>query len=303
MRDGIAQVRALTSEPFGVNLFVPSESGVDDEALRAYVDRLRADGERYGVEPGEPRDDDDGWAAKLDVLRDDPPAVVSFTFGCPGAEVVASLREAGSEPWVTVTSAGEAVEAESAGADVLVVQGIEAGGHRASFVDRDDAEAYGLLALIRLVASATDLPMVATGGITDGAAVAAVLAAGASAAQVGTGFMLATEAGTHAAHRAALVEATPTALTRAFTGRQARGLANRFLTEHAREAPVAYPHIHHATAPIRAAARERGDADGFNLWAGQAHSLATARPAAEIVETLAADARSALESALRKARE
>jgi nitronate monooxygenase len=203
---------------------------------------------------------------------------------------------------VTVTDVDEAREAEGAGADALVVQGIEAGGHRASFVDREEAEGLGLLALIRLVAATVRVPLVATGGIADGAGVAAVLAAGASAAQIGTAFMLATEAGTHPAHRKALGAGTPTALTRAFTGRQARGLVNRFLADHAGEAPVAYPHIHHVTAPIRAAARERGDADGFNLWAGQAHRLATENPAAEIVETLAADARSALESALRRAR-
>jgi nitronate monooxygenase len=253
------------------------------------------------VAPAEPREDDDGWEEKLALLSADPPDVVSFTFGCPPSDVVGSLHEAGSEVWATVTDPDEAALAQAVAADALVVQGIEAGGHRASFVDREDAEGLGLLALIRLVARATGLPLVATGGIADGAGVAAALAAGASAAQVGTAFLLASEAGTHPAHRAALTEGERTALTRAFTGRQARGLVNRFLTDHAGEAPVAYPHVHHVTAPIRAAARERGDAGGFNLWAGQAHRLATARPAAEIVRTLSADAKTALESALRKA--
>jgi nitronate monooxygenase len=302
LREGIAKVRELTTQPFGVNIFVPGRSEVDDGELRAYVARLRADGARYGVEPGEPRDDDDGWDAKLELLLAKPVAVVSFTFGCPSSEVIRSLQEVGSEVWVTVTDEQEASLAQAAGADALVLQGIEAGGHRASFVDREDAEGLGLLALIRLVATATDLPLVATGGIADGAGVAAVLAGGATAAQVGTAFLLSPEAGTHQAHRAALAEDDRTALTRAFTGRQARGLLNRFLTDHAGEAPLAYPHVHHATAPIRAAARERGDAGGFNLWAGQANALATARPAAEIVHALATDAAAALESAVRKAR-
>jgi nitronate monooxygenase len=124
-----------------------------------------------------------------------------------------------------------------------------------------------------------------------------VLAAGAAAAQVGTAFLRAPEAGTNAAHRDALAADTPTALTRAFSGRAARGLVNRFLVEHSADAPIAYPHVHHATSRLRAQARERGDADGFNLWAGQAHRLARAEPAAEIVRRLAADARAALAGA------
>ncbi|MEA2424657.1 MAG: nitronate monooxygenase, partial [Thermoleophilaceae bacterium] len=132
------------------------------------------------------------------------------------------------------------------------------------------------------------IPLVATGGVADSAAVAAVLAAGAAAAQVGTAFMLAPEAGTHPAHRAALADAEArTDLTRAFTGRLARGIVNRFMEDHP-DAPVAYPHIHHATAPLRAAARSAGDGGGFNLWAGQAFPLAVERPAADTVRALGA---------------
>jgi nitronate monooxygenase len=297
LRDGIAQVRALTSEPFGVNIFVLPAEDIDLGAVRAYVERLRAEAARYGVDPGEPRYEDDDWDAKLDVLRADPVAVVSFTFECPAPDVVASLKDVGSEIWVTVTDLDEVRAAAAAGADALVVQGFEAGGHRASFTDSGDREELGLLALVRLAAVETALPLVATGGIADGAGVAAALAAGASAAQIGTAFLLAPEAGTNPAHREALAADTPTALTRAFTGRRARGLVNRFLEEHSGEAPSAYPHVHHATAPIRAAARERGDAGGFNLWAGQAHRLAASRPAADIVQSLSVEARAALESA------
>jgi nitronate monooxygenase len=265
-------------------VFVPGSPEVDEEALRRYVERLRA---REAVEPGEPRFDDDDWDAKLQVLAAEKAPVVSFTFGCPSREVVFSLAEAGSEVWVTVTDLAEARIAHAAGADALVLQGSEAGGHRASFVDRDGAEQLGVLALTRLFARAVDLPLIAAGGLGDGPAVAAVLAAGAAAAQLGTAFLRAKEAGTNPAHKAALAAETPTALTRAFTGRLARGLVNRFLLEHSAAAPIAYPHVHYATAPIRAAARERRDADGFNLWAGQAHALAEELPAAEIVAKLA----------------
>jgi nitronate monooxygenase len=286
----IRGVRERTGAPFGLNLFVPGPGPdeVDEQALRAYVERL-------GPGAGEPRYDDDDWEAKLALVRDERVPVVSFVFGCPAAEQVAALREAGCEVWVTVTDPEEARLVVWAGADALVCQGVEAGGHRASFVDRDGAEGLGLLALLRGVAAETELPLVAAGGLGDGAGVAAVLAAGASAAQLGSAFLLAPEAGTHPAYREALRGDTPTALTRAFTGRQARGLMNRFMSEHP-DAPVAYPQVHYAAAPLRAAARERGDAGGFNLWAGEAYRLAREEPAAEIVRRLAAEAAAALEA-------
>ena len=135
------------------------------------------------------------------------------------------------------------------------------------------------------------LPLIATGGVADGAGLAAVLCAGASAAQIGTALMLAPEAGTPDAQRKVLAERRPTRVTRAFTGRAARGIVNRFMDEHGEAAPVAYPEIHHVTSPLRAAARRAGDADAFNLWAGQAHELAQARPAGEIVRDMAVEAR------------
>jgi nitronate monooxygenase len=140
------------------------------------------------------------------------------------------------------------------------------------------------------------LPLVPTGGITDAPAVAAMLAAGAAAVQLGSAFMLCPEAATNPAHRAALTHEAPTALTRAFSGRMARGIENGFMREHP-AAPRAYPHIHYATSPMRAQARKREDPDGFNLWAGQAHSLARELPAAELVRELSEGAYAALEVA------
>jgi nitronate monooxygenase len=277
LREKMDETRALTSRPFGVNVFVPGPAA-EPSAYAGYVTSLPG--------AGEPRADDDDWEAKLALVADHP--IVSFTFGCPAPDVIAGLR---GEAWVTVTSPEEARQAAQAGADVLVAQGGEAGGHRGSFVDRADLPVYGLLTLLQLID--VDKPLVATGGIATGAGVAAVLAAGARAAQVGTAFMRCPEAGTHPAQRAALADATPTALTRAFTGRLARGIENRFMAEHP-EAPIAYPEIHYATAPLRAEARRTGDAGGFNLWAGEAHALAREQPAAEVVAALARDARAAL---------
>lgn len=284
----LAEVRAATARPVGVNVFVPSRLPVVQGAIEAYATTLAGEAERYGAELGEPRWDDDGWEAKLELLARERPAVVSFTFGCPEREVIARLQGAGVSVWCTVTTVTEARVAAAAGVDALVVQGAEAGGHQSSFDDTDEPPA-ALLELLPLVCGVTDLPLVAAGGIGDGSGVAAALAAGASAAQVGSALLLAPEAGTSAAQRSALAGDAPTVLTRAFTGRRARGIVNRFIREHEPHAPRGYPQVHHLTAPLRAAARAAGDPDGINLWAGESYRLAEKRPAAEIVLRLAAE--------------
>ena len=291
----IRTVRAATDKPFGVNLFVPGAEPARPGTLTDYLTRLQPEADRQGAALGEPRFEDDDWTAKLETVCAERPAVVSFTFGCPDASVVDRLHGADIAVWVTITNRPEAEVATEAGADGLIVQGTEAGGHRGGFKDDgSDEGGIGLLALLRTAANATTLPLIATGGIADGAALAAVLCAGASAGQIGTALMLAPEAGTSDAQRARTAEPGPTRVTRAFTGRPARGIVNRFMVEHDAAAPLAYPEIHHVTSPLRAAARKRGDADAFNLWAGQAHELAQARPASEIVRRMAAEAKGVL---------
>jgi nitronate monooxygenase len=296
VRDQIGAVRALTDRPFGINLFGGPGPPGDPDAVRRYADALRA---RYGDEVGEPRHHDDGFQDKLELVIGERVPVVSFTFGCPAGADLERLRAAGSEGWVTVTTPEEARLAAEAGADALVVQGVEAGGHRGSFDDSSPGE-LGLLALLQLTAAETDLPLVATGGIVSARGVAAVLAAGAAAAQLGTAFMLTPEAATSAPHREVLAGRAPTELTRAFTGRTARGVVNSFMREQGDAAPSAYPEVHHLTAPIRAAARERGDPDPINLWAGQAYPLARAVPAGQLVRELGQEAREILLAAARR---
>jgi nitronate monooxygenase len=290
----IAEVRRRTQRPFGVNVFFPTRLAVDEAAIERYAERLEIEAERYGVACGEPRWSDDEWEAKLTLVAREHAAVVSFAFGCPDVAIVSSLHAEGIAVWCTVTSAGEAMVAAAAGVDALVVQGAEAGGHQSSFVDTDEAP-IDLLPLLQLVRSVTDLPLIAAGGIATGRGVAAALAAGSSAAQIGSALMLTPEAGTNDAHRAALARDAPTALTRAFTGRRARGIVNRFMHDHDVAAPKAYPQVHHLTAPLRAAARAAGDSDGMNLWAGRAYRLARAAPAAELVERWGAEARAVLQ--------
>jgi nitronate monooxygenase len=293
VRADLEALRALTTRPFGLNVFVPSVRAADPASVSAYAAKLQAESERAGVELGEPRRDDDGWEDKLALALEQRPAVIAFVFGCPSAEVIGRFHDIGSEVWVTVTTPAEARLARDAGAHALVVQGVEAGGHRGGFDDEPGSE-LGLLAALQLIGAEVELPLVATGGLATGRSIAAVLAAGAAAAQLGTALMRTPEAGTSPAHRDALASGAPTALTRAFTGRTARGVVNRFLVEHGPGAPSAYPDVHHVTAPLRAAARERDDPDGINLWAGQAYPLAAEAGAADLVRTLAAEAREAL---------
>jgi nitronate monooxygenase len=293
VREDIRELRSLTARPFGVNIFAPPSSKPGADAVAAYAARLQPEADRHGVTLGEARHDDDDFAAKLELVIAERVAVVSFTFGCPSHEIVEQLHAGGSDAWVTVTCPEEAAQAEGAGADALVVQGFEAGGHRGYFVDRRDSEELGLLVALRLIANRVRLPLIAAGGIADGASVAAALCAGAQAAQIGSALMLTPEAGTSAAHRVALREGRRTALTRAFSGRQARALVNRFSEQHSASAPSAYPDVHHLTTPIRAAARGAGDPEAINLWAGQAHVLAEEDAAAEVVRRLAKQARDA----------
>jgi nitronate monooxygenase len=280
LQERLDATRALTVRPIGVNLFVPNEP-TDPTAYEPYVNALAAE----GLDVGAPRSDDDEWEAKLALLENQPVNVVSFTFGCPSEATIARIQAAGAEAWVTITHPDEARAAVRAGADAVVAQGAEAGGHRGSWVDQAGLEPIGLISLLQLVQD-LEVPRIASGGIASPQAVQAVLALGASAAQVGTAFMRTPEAGTSPVHKERLASDAPTGLTRAFSGRLARGIRNRFMDEHP-DAPVAYPEIHHVTAPVRAAARQRGDAELINLWAGQAHALAQERPAAEVARALA----------------
>jgi nitronate monooxygenase len=298
----IDALRALTGAPFGVNLFAPTGRAADAALVSTYAHRLAPLADAAGVTLGHPRFDDDALADKLALIGERSPAVVSFTFGLPSAGAVQALRDAGAEVWLTVTSPAEARLAAALEPDALVVQGVEAGGHRGVFVDDDDQSDLGLLAALSLVRASTVLPLVGAGAITTGDALAAVLAAGAAAGQVGTAYLRSDEAGTSPAQREATAGDTPTVLTRAFSGRTARGISNRWHAQLGAAAPRAYPEVHHLTSPLRAHGRAAGDPDLINLWAGQAHALAPTGSAEQITRDLAADARSALERAASRLR-
>jgi nitronate monooxygenase len=279
-------VEAGPGAPFGVNVFVPGPP-TDPAALDGYLAELAPDAAALGVAPGQPEWTDDDWDAKLAALLARPPAVVSFTFGCPEPGVIAALRAAGSVVWVTVTTPDEAAFAASRGAEGLCVQGPEAGAHRGTFSLDADPPAVPLDRLLHDVAAVTGLPLIAAGGIMSRQDVRAALAAGAAAVQCGTAFLRCPESGAQPLHKAALADPafTATAVTRAFTGRPARGLVNRFMLDHP-DAPPGYPELHFATRPLRAAAAAAGDTGRMNLWAGEGYRAATTRPAAEVVALL-----------------
>ncbi|MEU2284722.1 nitronate monooxygenase [Streptomyces sp. NPDC013178] len=295
MYQEIKQLRGLTARPFGVNLFMPQPEYAETGAVEVYAHQLAGEAAWYETELGDPDSGrDDGYDAKLAVLLDNPVPVVSFHFGVPERDVLDALRRAGTFTLVTATTVEEALAVEQAGADAVIVQGVEAGGHQGTHRDisENDGSGIGLLSLLAQVREAVSLPLVAAGGIMRGSQITAVLAAGASAAQMGTAFLATPESGAAAVHKQALTNPlfVRTELTRAFSGRPARGLVNRFLREHGPYAPAAYPEVHHLTSPLRKAAAKAGDAQGMALWAGQGHRMARELPAGELVEVLVAEA-------------
>ncbi|MBN3509727.1 nitronate monooxygenase [Mycolicibacterium nivoides] len=291
--DGLAErltaARGLTTEPLGVNLFAPQPSAGTPEQIQAYAAQLAGEAQRYGVALGDPRYDDDAWAAKLDTVFDLRPEVVSFTFGLPSEAEIARLRGAGIATVGTVTTVDEARLAVGRGVDALAVQGPAAGGHRGTFDPAAAPASQPLEALLAEVLAAVDVPVVAAGGLVSAGDVAGVLAAGAVAAQLGTAFLLADEAGSSPVHRAALQspEFTETVVTRAFSGRYARGLRNRFIVEHDAQAPLGYPEIHYLTSPVRKASAAAGDPQATNVWAGTGWRQARTGTVAEIIDRVA----------------
>jgi nitronate monooxygenase len=290
--DDIAAARAATTGPLGVNLFVPQPSVADWVQLEYYAEELEDVAEHYHVEVGRPEfGDDDDWERKLEVVADVRPELVSFTFGAPPPDVVGRLSALGLLVTVTVTSAYEAGVAIAAGADSLVVQGPNAGGHRGTFAPDMEPGEESLHQLIDRIGHAhRDIPLVAAGGLGSADAVAGVLRRGAVAAQVGTALLLADEADTNSTYRAALKhpQFTNTVITKAFSGRYARALENEFTRLLDNVAPLGYPEVNQMTAPIRAAAVEVDDPNGINLWAGTAYRQACSGPVADIVASLAA---------------
>jgi NAD(P)H-dependent flavin oxidoreductase YrpB (nitropropane dioxygenase family) len=291
MTADIAALRALGVTDFGMNLFVPSPSGIDESTFRAYADAIQPDAARYGLDlSAEPlREDDDQWRQKVDALLADPVPLVSFTFGVPPESDLRALQGVGTRVLVTVTTVEEALAAQAARVDGLVVQGSAAGGHSGTHDPRREVVDVRTEDVVREVVTATGLPVVAGGGVDGPDTVRRLLEAGAQAVAVGTLLLRTDESGASPVHKDALVDPrfAQTVITKAFTGRPARGLRNAFIDAHEEEAPYGYPAIHHLTRGMRQAAARAGDPDRLHLWAGTGHRSARTGPAADVIRALA----------------
>lgn len=286
----ITEVRR-TTECFAVNLFAPNPVPVDRAEFDRYAAAVQEVADRYSIEltGSEPREDDDEWTEKVDLLLSSPVPVVSFTFGVPDAATIAAFRKAGTLTIQTITSVDEVPVALSSGVDALAVQSTAAGGHRGVLHPERPADQSPLPELVSTVAAASALPVLAAGGVATRADVAAALGAGAAAVLVGTVLLCSDESAASATHRAALAEGSrDTVITRAFSGRPARGLRNEFIDRFEAQAPIGYPAVHHLTSGLRRAAAAAGDPELVNLWAGTGYRNATAEPAAAILARLSA---------------
>lgn len=294
----VQRIRALTDCPFQMNFFVQDAPAPSAEELKRAAELLRPVWESIGwTELPLPKkwcEDFDGQFETLLSLR---PAAASFTFNILAPSQVARLHEAGILVIGTATTVEEALAWEAAGADAVVASGVEGGGHRGTFIGRQEDATLPARQLWPAVAQAVRVPVIAAGGIMTGADIKEALALGAKAVQMGTAFLATDESGIHPAYKQRLLAGGDqrTRLTRSFSGRYARGIENRFMQAmEAVEAQVpAYPVQNALTGPIRAAAAARGDTELMSLWAGTGFARARAMPAARLVETLVAEMQSA----------
>jgi nitronate monooxygenase len=294
LRAGLRDLRAATNRPVNANFFVharPTEDAARrtrmQARLRPYYDELGITLPEQPPEPPPPFDD-----ARLEVVLDERPGVVSFHYGLPEAAQLEALREAGIRVLSSATTVEEARWLEARGVAAVIAQGYEAGGHRGTFRTPLEAARIGTMALVPQIVDAIACPVIAAGGIMDGRGIAAALTLGASGVQLGTAFLGCPEASVSPLHRAALrASEHGTRMTRAFTGKPARVLANRYVLEmaDAEDDALAFPLQRALSAPLAQAAAARGSAEFMALYAGQGAPLARELPAAELLETLVAE--------------
>jgi len=293
VRTEAAAIRAVTDGPFNLNFFCHTPPDPDPARAEAWRAALRPHYLELGLDPDAPV----AFANRapfdktmLDTVLDLAPRVVSFHFGLPAPDLLAPLRQAGILVLASATTTTEAQWLEAHGADAIIAQGAEAGGHRGMFLTNDLATQAGTLALVPQIVDAVGLPVIAAGGIADGRGVAAVMALGAVAAQVGTAFLFCPEARISHAHREALSSARShdTAITNVLTGRPARGIVNRVMREHGPISPIApaFPGAAAALQPLRVTAEAKGHGDFSPLWSGQSAALARPCSAGDLTRAL-----------------
>lgn len=296
LQSEVAAIRAATSAPFNLNFFCHEPPAADAAREEAWRARLAPFYRELGVDESAIPDGPvraPFTHAIADLLDSDPPGVVSFHFGLPAPDLLARVKRWGAVVLSSATTVEEGQWLEANGADIVIAQGLEAGGHRGMFLTADIATQVGTFALVERLAATLTVPVVAAGGISTPRGVRAALALGAAGVQSGTAFLLAAEATTVPLHRAALssAHAGTTAITHLFTGRPARGIVNRLMRELGPMggAPPDFPLAGAAVMPLRTAAEDRGSSDFSPLWAGQNAATCRETTAAEVVRVLGAE--------------
>jgi nitronate monooxygenase len=289
-----AQLHEATNRPFALNLWVSNhdlpEAEMTPERYAAVVARLRPLYDEIGVDaPPYPERFAPPFVEQAEAVLAARPAAFSFVFGVPDDRLLAAFRDLGIATIGTATTPDEAVALDEAGVDAIVASGAEAGGHRGAFLAAAEDSLVGTLSLVRAAAAEVEAPVVAAGGIADARGVVAALALGAEGVQIGTAFLVTEESGTTPEHRAALrsPQARRTRLTRAYSGRLARGIPNRMMEELTRDGAIEpYPYQGYLLKPILAAARAQGRTDIVALWSGQATPVLKHRQATELYAAL-----------------
>jgi nitronate monooxygenase len=289
--DAIRRIRAISSRPFNVNLFTGGWSTNQDRDAGPILELLSEVHERLGIPPPiAPTPTPDPFPAQFEAVLDARPPIFSFTFGIPDGDAMSRLKSRGIAILGTATTVEEARRLEQAEVDAIVAQGAEAGAHRGTFLDSFESSMIPTLDLVRAIANAVSLPVIATGGLMDGRDIRSALNAGALAAQLGTAFLPCPESGASEVYKRAILAAREdtTVVTRAFSGRPARGLKNTFIAslDDRQGAILPYPLQNALTRPMRTAAAQQGLADYLSLWAGQGVARACVMPAGDLVARL-----------------
>ncbi|WP_093192930.1 NAD(P)H-dependent flavin oxidoreductase [Salimicrobium halophilum] len=288
MKESIREVKKRTSKPFGVNLFVPEEPEASLEDRERAAEALRPYREELGMDDGDAPEVPDVFLEQVEGVLAETVPVVSFTFGIPPKEVIQSLKQAGMTVIGTATTVEEAVQNEEAGMDAVVAQGAEAGGHRGTFDTTFDKAMIGSMSLLPQVADHVSIPIIAAGGIMDRRGVDAAFVLGAEGVQLGTAFLTTRESGAQAVHKEAVLHAgeADTVVTKAFSGKPARGIENRFTREMEGRNVLDYPLQNALTKPIRKEAGRQQNTDFLSLWSGQSPRLSQDMTVAELIRSL-----------------
>lgn len=301
IREQLKELKQLTSNPFGINLFVPNEFNVAEDEVNSAIQLLNPIRQQLNLQPQDHvelanyNDVCEQFMEQIKVVIEENVPICSFTFGIPSEKVISKLKEHGITLVGTATTVREAIENEQAGMDIIVVQGSEAGGHRGNFIDDHKASLIGLMSLIPQVVDHVNIPVIAAGGIMDGRGLMASLCLGAKAVQMGTAFLTCMESGANKAHKKAIVNAKEdqTVLTRSFSGKWARGINNKFIVEmqdHEALFPD-FPIQNTLTQDIRKASSAQNKQDFMSLWSGQSPTLAKEQTVQTLINNMMSEAK------------